>query len=182
MWYEVFDIGEKMEECGNEDGYKEGQEITSEEIALAAVKNYVSLKDIPEAFRTEKVCLTAIRNNSYEHIVFVPEKFKTERVCYCAVRNTGAALEYVPEKLKTYELCLFAVGNDGQNECQIQFVPEKHKTLELCVLAAQEAIHNEFWSDKEEMQETFLKYIPQNLQSAVREVFKGRNFETVKTR
>jgi hypothetical protein len=180
MWYEVFDIGEKMEERGNEDGYKEGQEITSEEIALAAVKNYVSLNDIPEAYRTENVCLTAIRNNSYEHIVFVPEKYKTERVCYSAVRNTGTALEYVPEKHKTYELCLFAVGNESQDIYQIQFVPEKHKTLELCVLAAQEAIHNEYWSDKEEMQETFLKYIPKNLQSAIREVFKGRSLETIK--
>lgn len=62
----------------------------------------------------------------------VPDALKTKKMCMDAVRKRGSALEYIPENLRTEEICLAAVEQDGEALC---YIPFTSKTNELCIAA-----------------------------------------------
>jgi len=51
---------------------------------------------------------------------YVPEKFRTEELCLEAVKQDGRALLYVPKKFWTAELCMMAVK---KNEFALEYMP-----------------------------------------------------------
>ena len=119
-------------------------EISTLTEALTAVKaNGWELQNVPERFKTAKICLEAVKNNGWA-LEFVPNKLRTERVCCEARKNSYShyhlpyyiypkpILAYIPDELKTEELCLEAVKHD---ERALEYVPEKLKTAELCLEA-----------------------------------------------
>jgi hypothetical protein len=79
---------------------------------------------VPEAFKTEAVCLAAVEQNSLS-IEFVPDSLKTDNMCFCAVIADGRMLEFVPEAMKTEDICLHAVQ---KNSGAFKYVPEHLKS------------------------------------------------------
>jgi hypothetical protein len=55
---------------------------------------------VPDALKTEAVCLAAVLK---DHIAlqFVPDAQKTEAICLAAVLKDRGALAYVPEAIRT---------------------------------------------------------------------------------
>jgi hypothetical protein len=84
---------------------------TPEHCLLAAQKG-ANLDDIPEQFRTYKICLAAMKQQKSHHesLQFVPEQHKTPELCLAAVTTNEKSIEHVPEPLKTEEHCLAAVS------------------------------------------------------------------------
>ena len=67
---------------------------------MAAVKNSGSaLEYVPEAMKTEELCITAVQNASGA-LQYVPEALKTEAICIAAVQEDKDMLKYVPIALK----------------------------------------------------------------------------------
>ena len=124
------------------------REISSEEEALEAVQNGLSLKYVPEAQKTEAICLAAVQQDGYT-LQYVPEAQKTEALCLAAVQQSGSALRYVPEALKTEAICIAAVQ---KSSWMLQYVPDAQKTEAMCLAAVQESGGN-------------LEYVPDSLKT-----------------
>jgi len=62
--------------------------------------------------RKFQICLEAVKNNGLS-LKSVPNKFKTYEICLEAVKNNGLSLEYVSYNYKTLELCTEAIKNNG---------------------------------------------------------------------
>ena len=137
--------------------------INTEKQAFATVYwgKWDDFKDIPDKFKTLKVCLAEVEKNAGS-LEYVPENMKTPEVCLAAVRRWDLALKFVPEPLKTSKLCLTAL-QDVLNRHVINFipseyfedeefcfeavqhhgpalekVPDRFKTTELCLIAVQQ--------------------------------------------
>ena len=129
--------------------------IKTEKDALEAIKAYPSIINIPEEFRTEKVCLAALKRQKKwgeEVLRFVPEKSKTKAVCTAAVKNSGRELAYVPEKIKTSRFCAAAVKAHGE---ALEYVPEEFKTAKTCL----KVVSNECMGD-------MIRHVPESLKTA----------------
>ena len=78
---------------------------------LAAVqKKAAALQYVPEAMRTEQLCLAAVRQT----LGCVPEAMRTEQLCLAAVRAADSdrlesIWKQVPEAMRTEQVCLAAV-------------------------------------------------------------------------
>jgi predicted SAM-dependent methyltransferase len=80
-------------------------------------------------------CLVAVRKNGWA-LQFVSERFRTEELCLEAIRNgTGdlPIMKHVPEVLKTSEFYLEAVKRNGY---VLKDVPEVMKSPEMCLVAS----------------------------------------------
>ena len=83
---------------------EEGQKKASEEYLTAVKKNGQALQCIPEAMKTETLCLAAVQQDG-EALRYVPEALKTEALCLAAVEHCFSALHYVPKALATEDFC-----------------------------------------------------------------------------
>jgi TM2 domain-containing membrane protein YozV len=133
------------------------QSLQAEEDCVAGVTGIkgagVALRDVPEHFKTPRVCLAAVTNYGGA-LEYVPENLKTPEICQAAVSNYGRALKDVPENLKTPEICQAAVSSsDGWSlEYVLKYVPENFKTPEFYMAAV---------SKNGEA----LRYVPENLKT-----------------
>jgi hypothetical protein len=123
--------------------------------------NYKLLILVPENKMTFKICMIAVKINSFA-LKYIPKdnimelqdyyeicweavnknglilKYASEHmkeiygIIYQAVTNNGLALEFVPEKKKTLGICEIAVTNNG---LALEFVPNIKKTFDICSLA-----------------------------------------------
>ena len=66
-----------------------------------------ALKYIPEEFKTEEICLEAVKNNSYalQHV-----NNQTEEICLEAIKKDGYCLRYVNNQ--TDKICLEAINKN----------------------------------------------------------------------
>ncbi|MDR2792114.1 MAG: DUF4116 domain-containing protein [Treponema sp.] len=100
----------------------------------------LELDDVPEEYRTEKVCLAAVQQNGVA-LNYVPENLRTLEMCFTAVTSNifGAdrweALDAVPMELRTEELCMAAVSNYPH---AIEAVPEDVCTEEIYIAAVEQ--------------------------------------------
>lgn len=136
-------IQEKMPEALDADAY------------MRAVRNNPHcFKDVPDEFKTEAMCLHAVRHHG-DGIGYVPKSLATEEMCVEAVRNQAMAInsvyaahpglateevcfaavekdptvfQYIHRADKTEELCLYAVGRRGMN---LTHVPDEMRTQEM---------------------------------------------------
>jgi hypothetical protein len=108
------------------------------------------LQYIPDALKTEEICLEALRSQGdvrYKYcydlsptaLEYVPDALKTEKICIEAMKHSLSSsysrygqtvsrthpLELVPEKLKTEAVCLAAAQKDAG---ALEFVPKALKT------------------------------------------------------
>ncbi len=116
------------------------------------------LKDIPERFITEEMCLKAIEvsekaeyvmpfipllmftpnvctaavNKYHDALKYFPDCCFDDKICMEAVNCFGNALEFVPIKFQCPEMWETAVSQSGMN---LQFVPEDKRSAELCAKA-----------------------------------------------
>ena len=135
------------------------KKIKTVEEALAAIQDGLDLKEIPDDFRTEEICLAAVQEEGNE-LEFVPDKLKTEEICFEAVKKRSMALEFVPDKLKTEEICLEAVQ---KNAFALQYIPDKLKTMKICLAAVQQNGRALFHvPDKLKTAEIFLAAVQEN--------------------
>ena len=65
------------------------------------------LKNVPEDFIDDKICLAAVKQNGIA-LKYVPEEYINEELCEIAVTNKGNAIMSVPDKFKTYNVCHLA--------------------------------------------------------------------------
>ena len=135
--------------------------------ALEAVqKDGMALRFVPDALRTEAVCLAALAHGRVADyapaaayvprrlledsgavreaavrqcgmmLKLVPEALRTPAICAAAVRQNGLALRWVPEDMKTPEICADAVCSSGW---AVKHVPADLLTEDLCLVAARDA-------------------------------------------
>lgn len=66
-------------------------------ILKAVERNRVALKNVPDEFLTEELCLAAIKNNGLE-LRFVPDEIITPNLCSFAFRQTEIAFHCIPKE------------------------------------------------------------------------------------
>ena len=101
----------------------------SDELCMFVIEqNGCMLRYIKEQFRTEKICIVAVKQNYYalEHVIN-----QTDEMCILAVQKHGNVLQFV--KNQTDEICKLAVQENGYALCWV-----KNQTFELCELAVQQ--------------------------------------------
>jgi hypothetical protein len=104
----------------------------NEEFRLTAVrKNGMSLRHIPEQFKTSELCLLAVQQDG-RSLEFVPSSLQTEDICLNAVRENADSVEFICPELLTEEICLEAVKQDGYALC---YIPGELRTYEICLEA-----------------------------------------------
>lgn len=91
-------------------------------------QNYRNLKRVPSAYKTESLCLHALKNTFYA-LPFVPEKYLTEDLCRQLVEKNGFAIKEIPERFISPELCILA----AQKGTMLQFIPAQFITAELII-------------------------------------------------
>ena len=113
--------------------------------AIKKFKTELSLENIPENLRTEKVCVLALSEDFSANIEYVPNEIKTEKFLSKRIQserraleiastpnfmpgNTDLLLQYIPEKLKTLTVCLAAIEHNHSN---INYVPKEMLTAEF---------------------------------------------------
>jgi len=113
------------------------------------------LKNIPDRFKTEEMCLKAIEisekaeyvmpfipllmftsnvctaavNKYHDALKYFPDCCFDEKICIEAVNCFGDALEFIPIKYQCPEMWETAVSQSGMN---LRFVPEDKRSAELC--------------------------------------------------
>ena len=68
---------------------------------------FTTIDDVPEEYRTEEMCITAVQCN-YENLQKIPRKYITYELCFETVQYHGCAIEFVPSELLTNEICIKA--------------------------------------------------------------------------
>lgn len=63
---------------------------------------------------TWSLCELAVSKNGLT-LRFVPDEFKTESVCLKAVKQDGMAMQYIPTKFQTYKICLAALKQNSDS-------------------------------------------------------------------
>ena len=127
-------------------------ELTEEQWLDALKKDGQTLKLIPKAMQTEKMCSVAVKQNGLslqyaskklltlsicleaaknnkDAIRFVPVSLRKQVKAVIDVPNNGLALKDVPPVKKTAGLCRIAVEN---NALALEFVPNRYKTEKMC--------------------------------------------------
>jgi hypothetical protein len=93
-----------------------------EKLYLKAVRQGLSLDNVPYDRRTATVCMAAVRHNKGA-LGYVPEALKTKALCKAAVKHDGQSLEYVPEEFRDYKMCEVAMLQS--RGLAIKFFPEE---------------------------------------------------------
>jgi hypothetical protein len=93
-----------------------------------------ALKNIPEVFRSEAMCLAAVEKNGWA-LEYVPDHSRTESMYVAAVKQNGGALRHVPDHLRTESICRAAVEQDG---LVLDLVPDRLRTDSVCLAAVEE--------------------------------------------
>jgi hypothetical protein len=91
------------------------------------------LFDVPEKWRTPRVCLEAVKKDNH-NFSLVPGELRTREICLEALRGKGKnyyVLPYIPKTLKDPEVWLAAV----RNGLEIFEVPDELLTEEMCLEA-----------------------------------------------
>lgn len=84
----------------------------------------LKLHNLPEKYRTYKVCMTAMENE--DNLYYVPEPLRTYELCLIAVEKNNYNIEYVPKLLLTSEMC-----NKITNPECLKYIPKEHQTRNL---------------------------------------------------
>jgi hypothetical protein len=100
-------------------------------ISFALRQNGRSLKDVPEALRTDAIYRIAVAQYG-RALDYVPEALRTDEVCRIAVTQHGWALRHVPKDLRSEEMCNIAVAQDG---LALEYVPERLRTDKMYRIA-----------------------------------------------
>jgi hypothetical protein len=102
------------------------------DIKNAMEQEGLTLEEIPEELRTQKLCQFAVIKNP-NAFKYVPKGLRTPELSQFAVSKNGLMLEHVPRELPEYaELCKIAVS---KNPSALYYVPKKLKTPKLCKIA-----------------------------------------------
>jgi Domain of unknown function (DUF4116) len=120
---------------------------------LAVEQNGLTLRHVPERYRTPELCRIAVEQNG-RALEYVPDNYKTLELCRLAVQGNGTALEFVPEKrqnlgfwrwwkryfaptqgYRSPKLCCLAVKQSGWALC---YIPKEYKNYELYRLAIEQ--------------------------------------------
>ncbi|SHF27295.1 polymer-forming cytoskeletal protein [Pedobacter caeni] len=108
-----------------------GQTLTIKDAAYwrkKTTQNYRNLKRVPEACKTEELCLQVLQNTFYA-LPFIPEKYITEALCRQLVAKDGFAVKEIPERFISPELCMLAASKGTM----LQFIPAQLITTELII-------------------------------------------------
>jgi len=73
-------------------------------------KNGYNLKDVPEIFKDEEMCITALENNE-NSIQFIPYDVLTEKMCNIAIEFDGLTIKHIPVDFRTKKMWLSAFKN-----------------------------------------------------------------------
>ena len=92
------------------------------------------LGDVPEARRSDAMCLAAVSQNA-EALRHVPEERRSDAICLAAVSQSGLTLERVPEARRSDAICLAAVSQNGK---ALRHVPEARRSDAICLAAVSE--------------------------------------------
>ena len=116
--------------------------VLSPEICLAAVReDPAMLSLLPERLLTPDLVAEACAATDEEApspLRFVPDAVRSESVCLAAVRENGLALRFVPDAVRTPAVCMAAVQDNGRALC---LVPEALRTEDLCREALRQSEH-----------------------------------------
>ena len=110
-------------------------ELRDEAIYAAAVscrEQRLKLENVPEQWKTEKVCLAAVKRYGCE-LENVPNDMITSEMAEAAVRQTGFAIQYVPRELLTDDLCINALHYSGN----LRDIPVEARSERVCVAAVE---------------------------------------------
>jgi hypothetical protein len=137
-----------------------------EEETIKKFKKELSLENIPENLRTEKVCVLALSEDFAANIEYVPTEIKTEQFLRKRIQsersalgivstpsfmpgNTGLLLQYIPEEFKTITVCTTAIKNNPSN---IEYTPT-------------EMLKPEFIKDMVMVNGAVLEYVPEEMKT-----------------
>ena len=121
---------------GLQDGYWEKIIKEAEGYLKKVTQDGFELKNVPEDFIDDKICLAAVKQNGIA-LQYVPEEYINEELCEIAVRNKGNSIMAVPDKFKTYNVCYLACtdlsikkGDDVVRIAILSDIPEEfHEKL-----------------------------------------------------
>lgn len=97
--------------------------------------------EVKEEYLTEEIAESLMSKDKESSLLYIPERFKTEKVCLAAVKSDSKNLGYVPENLKTKEMCWAAMQSDHLAFFAPDYTPKKYKTQEYWETALK---HNGF--------------------------------------
>ena len=87
-----------------------------------------SLSFVPYHFKTEGVCIKAVKRNPYA-LEYVLDYILAQKICNEAVREKLAAFFLVPDCFKTQKMCIMALEIDPW---QLNDIPDYLKTQKMC--------------------------------------------------
>ena len=145
-------------------------DMISEKVWCKLAMSNMTLSDVPEKFRTDKICRVFVNKNSINirhvptqylstemlldvvridgmSLSYIKAAFRTEEVCLAAVQDNAYAIIYVPDECKNEEICLTAVRRKGT---LLKHIPKNKQTLNICQAAISQdpaADHNSFNSE-----------------------------------
>ena len=117
----------------------------SEDVCLAAitaVKEPISLRDVPNKLRTELICEFALQQD-IQQFRFIPKNILNQALC----NQFPAALQFMPNDFKSLELCKSALR---VSESNLAFVPKHFISKALVHKMAREA----------HQPDSFLEFVP----------------------
>lgn len=97
--------------------------------------------EVKEEYLTEEIAESLMSKDKESSLLYIPERFKTEKVCLAAVKSDSKNLGYVPENLKTKEMCWAAIQSDHLAFFAPDYTPKKYQTQEYWETALK---HNGF--------------------------------------
>ena len=97
-------------------------------------KHGIQLKIVPDEYKTEEVCLAAVRQFGLA-LAYVPDKLKTRDLCRTAVIQEGTSLKFVPQRFVDLNMCYMAVSENGM---ALYYVPERLKEVSVCQRAVEQ--------------------------------------------
>lgn len=141
--------------------------ITEEIIKVAIIHDKLAMDSVPFHFMTNEMCLWAVENGV--SLLYIFEDMITEEIAKIAIKKSFREMKYVPENLLTEELYLWAV----KNGVLLSEVPKEKITKEI----ATESLKNEnsgyhtLISDRVKKEEILLavnhgaslKYVPDDM-------------------
>ena len=116
------------------------EERTKELCDLAFEKNTFAIIHIPDEYKTEAMCLEAVRDkknrDTLDKIIEhgIPKEFYSVKLFLAAVETNPSVLKYVPLNYRTYDVCLEAVSQCKTGEC-LGMVPKNLIDEKMCKIA-----------------------------------------------
>lgn len=129
IWAEIKKIQAEMERA-YEKVKNEMEGITYLDCKLAIEYSSGIFHLIPEEFRTEELCLLALKiNKGNDNLIkSIPKKILTKEFVVSIVEVSGADLQYIPKDLVDKEIVLKAVKNTIR---AFNYIPKEYQTEEL---------------------------------------------------